>query len=80
MIVGLICSVKNPGPKDTALSCPWGALGVFIFARRLWSNGVVESMKSQFPSIKPGPRPEGGDSEGEIPGFSVKVSASMFFS
>jgi hypothetical protein len=27
---------------------------------------VVEYMKSQTPSTKPGPRPEGGDSEGEI--------------
>jgi hypothetical protein len=27
---------------------------------------VLESMKSQTPSTKPGPRPEGGDSEGEI--------------
>ncbi len=26
----------------------------------------MESMKSQAPSTKPGPRPEGGDSEGEI--------------
>ena len=41
---------------------------------------MVESMKSQFQSTKSGPRPEGGDSEGEIPGFSVQVSASMFFS
>jgi hypothetical protein len=27
---------------------------------------MLESMKSQTPSTKPGPRPEGGDSEGEI--------------
>jgi hypothetical protein len=26
----------------------------------------MESIKSQTPSTKPGPRPEGGDSEGEI--------------
>jgi hypothetical protein len=26
----------------------------------------MEYMKSQTPSTKPGPRPEGGDSEGEI--------------
>ena len=72
---------KESGPKGHGFELPLGAaLGVFVFARKLWSNGMVESMKSQFPSIKPGPRPEGGDSEGEIPGFSVKVSASMFFS
>jgi hypothetical protein len=34
-------------------------------------DGVVESMKSQTPSTKPGPRPEGGDSEGQISGFQV---------
>jgi hypothetical protein len=28
-------------------------------------------MKSQTPSTKPGPRPEGGDSEGQISGFQV---------
>ena len=28
-------------------------------------------MKSQIPSTKPGPRPEGGDSEGEISRFQV---------
>ncbi len=27
--------------------------------------------KPQIPSTKPGPRPEGGDSEGEISGFQV---------
>jgi hypothetical protein len=27
--------------------------------------------KYQIPSTKPGPRPEGGDSEGEISGFQV---------
>ena len=27
---------------------------------------MLESTKSQTPSTKPGPRPEGGDSEGEI--------------
>jgi hypothetical protein len=31
-----------------------------------WSIGAPESMKSQTPSTKLGPRPEGGDSEGEI--------------
>ena len=33
--------------------------------------GVLELMKFQTPSTKLGPRPEGGDSEGEISGFQV---------
>ena len=40
-------------------------------------------MKSQISSTKPGPRPEGGDSEGEISGFlvsGVSVSRCRFAS
>jgi hypothetical protein len=37
-----------------------------VFPLLRQSAGVMESMKSQTPSTKPGPRPEGGDSEGEI--------------
>ena len=44
---------KESGPKGHGFELPLGgALGVFVFARKLWSNGMVESMKSQFPSTK----------------------------
>jgi hypothetical protein len=34
-------------------------------------------MKSQTPSTKPGPRPEGGDSEGQISRFQVSRLRSV---
>ncbi len=39
--------------------------------RKLSAAGGFPVSKSQIPSTKPGPRPEGGDSEGEISGFQV---------
>jgi hypothetical protein len=44
---------KNPGPRDLALSCPQrGTFRSFLDECICWSNGVVESMKSQTPSTK----------------------------
>jgi hypothetical protein len=36
------------------------------YDERFWSTEVLKSMKSETPSTKPGPRSQGGDSEGEI--------------
>jgi len=45
--------IKDPDAKDPALHCPLRGLPYsFHLAAVCWSDGVVESMKSQTPSTK----------------------------